>query len=651
MAMSTKMGKIAYGMLFTLFIPGLGWLWAWRLDQTMPYLWPIPLPAWAGIALAAAGAVLMAASMIMLWVTGKGLPMNAYPPARFVSTGPYALFSHPIYLGFVVAMTGISIVANSPAGFWIVTTLSALAVLALVFGYENPRLGARFKEAHAHVPLFGLPPADSRAAPLYRRMAAVAITLGPWAIAYSILSRVPAPFDGINLRMGWERGIELHGSAIWPYSAAYLIAVMSPLLLRSNEGLRRFVISGWLVTLTGFAMMLCIHGHADLLAMQGSEVETALLRANRMFDASWLALPSFHVAWTVLAGYCLTEYRPKLRYPSAAIIGIVGVSCVLTGSHATVDVVAGLLLGMLSWHYRTVWLVLVGWAERLANSWSAIELGPIRIISHAIWSGLAAIAGMSIVVVFAGTHLLAEAAGVFVTGILGAGAWGYWLEGGGRLSRPFGYYGFLYSSSLALLVLAMVEPQSAGLLAAAFACGAPLAQAIGRLRCLVQGCCHGKPVIHSYGIRVANAQSRVAALSQLHGIAIHPTQLYSILSNVAIFACLASLRMAGTSTAFVAGLYLVLSSLARFVEEDYRGEPQTPRHFGLAIYQWLAIWTLLLGIVISMLNSGWVGGAVDPQEGYILLPLGAGVVAATLMSIDFPRSRRRFSRLTVGEPS
>ena len=225
--------------------------------------------------------------------------------------------------------------------------------------------------------------------------------------------------------------------------------------------LRRFVISGWLTTLIGFAMMLSIHGYADFLAIHGNEVEISLLSANRVLDAEWLALPSFHVAWTVLAGYCFAEYRPKLRLLSAATIGIVGVSCVLTGSHATVDVVAGLLLGMLCWHHRKVWLGLVGWAERLANSWSAIELGPIRIISHAIWSGLAAIAGMSIVVIFAGSNLLVEAGGVFVAGIVGAGAWGYWLEGGSRLSRPFGYYGFLYGSSLALLFLAIIEPWAA----------------------------------------------------------------------------------------------------------------------------------------------------------------------------------------------
>ena len=158
-------------------------------------------------------------------------------------------------------------------------------------------------------------------------------------------------------------------------------------------------------------------------------------------------------------------------------------------------------------------------------------------------------------------------------------------------------------------------------------------------------------MIQAHGIRVVNAKSRVTALSEFHGIAIHPTQLYSIVFNLAIFVCLTRLRMSGTSATFVAGLYLILSSLARFVEEEYRGEPQTPRYFGLAIYQWLATSTLLFGILISMLDGGWAGGAVFVQDQYLLLPLGAGLIAATLMSVDFPRSKRRFSRLTAIDPT
>lgn len=649
MEVSRKFGQLAYGALFTLGLPALWCLWAWRLDLLMPNLWPLPVPGWLGLSLVTAGLAFMLLSMAALWVTGLGLPMNAYPPSQFVRTGPYAIVRHPIYFGFVAVVAGAAVAADSPSGLWIVSPISILSVIALVLGYEGPRLRARFGEASHHVTALGLPPPDSSPASISARLAAIAITFGPWAVAYLLLSLVPAPADALDLRLNWERDLATQGWAVWIYSAAYPISIAGPLLLATRVDLRRFVISGWLITLLGFTTMLLLPGRAELLPVQGSEIEALLMHANRAFDADWLALPSFHVAWVVLSAYCIAAFRPGLRWLAMAGVGLVGLSCVLTGSHAIVDVVAGVALGMLGWYHRQVWLVLVKWSERVANSWQAIELGPVRVISHATWSGLAASAGMLVVVILASPDSLTESGWVFMAGILAAGAWGYWLEGGHRLSRPFGYYGFLFGGLGTLLILAAIDPVSAAKLTAAFACGAPLAQAIGRVRCLVQGCCHGRPVAGLPGICITNPRSRVIAMGELHGVPIHPTQLYSILSNLVIFALLLKLHLSGTPATFVGGLYLILSSLARFAEEQYRGEPQTPRFLDLAVYQWLAIGIFLLGILVTMLGSPSVAMGNLRLGASLLASLGAGVVAAVFMSVDFPKSRRRFSRLTVGD--
>lgn len=649
MAVNGLAGRLAYGAVFTLGLPALWYFWAWRLDRLMPNLWPIPIPGWAGFVLVVAGLALLLLSMATLWVTGKGLPMNAYPPPRYVRTGPYAITRHPIYLGFVVAVAGTAIAVDSPAGLWIVTPVSALSVIALVLGYEGPCLRARFGDAQHHFTMLGLPRSGHTHASLAKRLSAAAVAFAPWAILYTVLSMVPAPVDALDLRMEWERNIALQGWAAWPYSAVYPIAIAGPLVLSTTNHLRRFVISAWLITLLGFATMLLLPGRADLLTVRGSEIEAFLMLANRSFDADWLALPSFHVAWVALAAYCIVASRPGLRLLAMLGVVLVGVSCVLTGSHAVVDVVAGLALGMFGWHHRQVWQALVAWSERLANSWKAAEFGPVRVISHATWSGLAAFSGMLVVVALVGRGSLANAGWVFTAGILSAGAWGYWLEGGSRLSRPFGYYGFLFGGLGALLVLALVDTGAAAQLSAAFACGAPLAQAIGRMRCLVQGCCHGRPIGELPGICVTNPKSRVVAMGGLHGVSIHPTQLYSIVSNLVILALLLKLHLSGAPSTLVGGLYLVLSSLARFAEEQYRGEPQTPRFLGLAVYQWLAVGIFLLGILITMLDGAPAGIFTISLDTSLLMPIAAGIVAAAFMSIDFPRSRRRFSRLTVGD--
>jgi hypothetical protein len=325
------------------------------------------------------------------------------------------------------------------------------------------------------------------------------------------------------------------------------------------------------------------------------------------------------------------------------------VSCVLTGSHAIVDVLGGVGLGWLSWHHDRVWQVMVRAGERAANSWSCLRVGPVRIISHAPWSALAATAGALLTLHLAGPSALVPCAVALSAGFVGAGAWGHALEGGGRLSRPFGYYGFLLGTLSALVVMALAGVESVDRLVAGLAAAAPVAQGIGRVRCIVQGCCHGRRLQASAGFRVVHPMSRVVALGGLAGVPIHPTPLYSVVGNGFLALVLLRLWSAGADWTLIAGLYLVLSSLARFVEEQYRGEPQTARPFGLPIYQWLAIAFAVSGVLLSTVHGAVVRSAHWQSALGWALAVATGCIATLLMSVDFPASARRFSRLTVGE--
>lgn len=97
----------------------------------------------------------------------------------------------------------------------------------------------------------------------------------------------------------------------------------------------------------------------------------------------------------------------------------------------------------------------------------------------------------------------------------------------------------------------------------------------------------------------------------------------------------------------LAGLYFMLAGLTRFVEEAYRGEPQTGRHAGLSNYQWLSIGFIGIAFIIWNIPSSmvavpspaWPGGA-------LALGLVLGLLYAFCMSTDFPGSGRRFGRLT-----
>jgi prolipoprotein diacylglyceryltransferase len=187
-------------------------------------------------------------------------------------------------------------------------------------------------------------------------------------------------------------------------------------------------------------------------------------------------------------------------------------------------------------------------------------------------------------------------------------------------------------------------------LIAALAVASPWIQILGRMRCLVQGCCHGGPATPESGIRYRHRRSRVTQLANLAGVPIYPTPLYSIAGNLVIGIVMIRLKTLAAPDSILVGVYLILSACARFVEESYRAEPQTPIVAGLRIYQWLAVLTLLIGIACTVLPSEPARpGFEAPSALLVVTALVMAIIAGAAMGVDFPGSNRRFSRLAAAD--
>jgi len=114
--------------------------------------------------------------------------------------------------------------------------------------------------------------------------------------------------------------------------------------------------------------------------------------------------------------------------------------------------------------------------------------------------------------------------------------------------------------------------------------GVALGQAIGRIGCLMSGCCYGKPAAVPWAIKIPH-------LDHFR----HPTQVYESLATFAIFLVLIRFRRRKTGAGQVAWLYLMLYALTRFVIEFFRGDnPQIL--LGLTISQVLAA-LVLIGVL------------------------------------------------------
>jgi prolipoprotein diacylglyceryltransferase/protein-S-isoprenylcysteine O-methyltransferase Ste14 len=601
--------KVLYAALFVLVLPVLLVLWARATGGAVRA--PACHAPRAGWAIVAGGAALIVWGWWALWRHGGGLPMNAFPPPKYVEHGPYRLVAHPIYVGFTSACVGASIATGSASGLWLVSPGVALGAAALVLGYESDDLRRRFGDARRSSPgpFFALSPATPEPPSVRDRLSALASAVLAPLVIVRFLSldvahrdvRTPAPIE----------------------AAAVLLLAAAPWGPRSR---------------------------ADLRAVEVRALLATIVVASVAFVSAIVTLhPSVLVVWS-LAGVDAWWRRAPLtwrwvKWPARGAVVAAIAACADGGWRALVAVAGGIALYVAVAHGLRSWEALRRFAEAIANSWREARFGPVRVINHGAWGGLATFLCLSIAGTLLGPGHVAAVLFPALASMICAALWAQWIEGSPALSRPYGFYGGL----LGVCAGALAAPLFGGNVwevLGAFAVAGPLTQATGRMRCLVQGCCHGRPAPPDLGIRYLQPTSRVCRIANLRDVPLHPTQLYSILWNLLTEIVLVRLWLVHSPTHLVGGSFLLLNGLGRFVEEAYRGEPQTPIVGGLRLYQWAAIACALAGALVTALGAGPDAPAPVFSWPVFAAALAFGALTWFATGVDFPESNRRFSRLT-----
>jgi protein-S-isoprenylcysteine O-methyltransferase Ste14 len=636
------LAKIVYALLFIVLLP-LGLVaWAKATDQLIKA--PVISSVTFGAALCAAGAALIVSAWIALWVYGGGLAMNISPPPRFVTRGVYALFPHPVYTGFSLLCAGAAILNRSTSGFWLVTPFVIMGSFSLLWGYELPDLAARFGSIQA-IRRGALSSYDAAVPTPLDRLRCYLFVLLPWLVLYECVLLLGVQLDARETYFPFEYRLPVLEWTEVIYASTYILVLVAPLIADSRRTLRRFCTSGWLAMAIVFPIFLAFPLIASPRLFAPHTLLGRMLTWERGFDSAVAAFPSFHVIWALLAASVFEDRWKSLRWLWRMLAAAIALSCVSTGMHSIADVLAGAVTALALLHPDRLWEVLRGLVERIANSWQEWRFGKLRLINHGLYAGLGAFALLAIAGIFAGPG---NELALFVSGmcgLIGSALWAQLIEGSPRLLRPYGFYGGLLGASVGVMVTSF-HRGNIWLLLGALCVGGPWIQSIGRLRCLVQGCCHGRPAPAGLGIRYQHPQSRVFQMVELRGVPVYPTPLYSILWNVYMALAMWRLWELRFPLHFIGGIYLMLNGLGRFAEEAYRGEPQTPVFFGLRLYQWIALSTVLIGALLTA--SGQSAPAPAPEFHWQVLPvaLGFGIVCWFALGADFPDSNRRFARLT-----
>ncbi len=156
------------------------------------------------------------------------------------------------------------------------------------------------------------------------------------------------------------------------------------------------------------------------------------------------------------------------------------------------------------------------------------------------------------------------------------------------------------------LILALVTAyfymrhQGLPLLAAsdAFAPGVALGHSIGRLGCLAAGCCWGNVCHLPWAITFHNPDAYALTGVPLEE-PLQPSQLYEFSTEAVLFGFLYWRYGKAHAPGKIIGLYLVLSSIARFLIEFTRFHEQAlPFGLPLSITQWIAIGLAAAGAVL-----------------------------------------------------
>ncbi|MDP6043555.1 MAG: prolipoprotein diacylglyceryl transferase [Dehalococcoidales bacterium] len=179
------------------------------------------------------------------------------------------------------------------------------------------------------------------------------------------------------------------------------------------------------------------------------------------------------------------------------------------------------------------------------------------------------------------------------------------IIGGGGLTA----YGAVLGTTLGIWIYSRFSKLQFAYLADVIAPGIILAQAVGRVGCLLNGCCYGIETLLPWRIVYAHPNSLCPI-----GMATHPTMVYEIIWNLIVFGVLVKLKGRLKPDGSLYLTYLSLYSVWRLGTDFLR--EGTSFLFGL--HQAQAIAAIVLGIAVPLfvMRIRWVTteSKVGPED-------------------------------------
>jgi phosphatidylglycerol:prolipoprotein diacylglycerol transferase len=134
-----------------------------------------------------------------------------------------------------------------------------------------------------------------------------------------------------------------------------------------------------------------------------------------------------------------------------------------------------------------------------------------------------------------------------------------------------------------------------------------LGQAIGRGACTMNGCSYGKPTNLPWAITFTNPDAAAPL-----GIPLHPTQIYELILDLAIFAMVFLLRKKIKFNGQLFLIYGMAYGIARFIVEGFRGDQLTIGGY-ISTAQTISIVIFIISLMLYLYLKK--GGATISSKG------------------------------------
>ena len=161
------------------------------------------------------------------------------------------------------------------------------------------------------------------------------------------------------------------------------------------------------------------------------------------------------------------------------------------------------------------------------------------------------------------------------------------------------FYGGVVGAMATIIIYTYVKKIPILPLLDTFAFAVPLGHSIGRLGCLLAGCCYGKPTSVPWAITFKNELAEQIAGTPLH-TPLHPTQLYESAAEFLNFLIIVWLARRQRFTGQLVGTYFLLYGFERGTIEFFRGDPGRTLmfHNSVSLMQIVSVALVLTGALL-----------------------------------------------------